>query len=426
MLKNIQAKLPILIMYIVALMEFTDYHQGLLYTAIPLAFALSFFGSKNKKINNKFLLSYILLVIWISLTYFASIYSGLALAQIKRLFGCLMFILIFYWNSSSLASIRWLYLVYIFYYLSMIIYTYDNPDLLFFDYTSERLNTDELNANTIAYFTFFLTFVIYIIPSLVKNAVLIKLMRILFWLVLPLSFVVAILTASRQVVIVQLPLIVLLLYYRYLYNSTFTRKILLVLVLGAAIFYALPYIQSIYESSMLAHRTSEELAVDDRKDLLQKGILTGLSNPVYGVGPNNFGMVNYGYPTFAHNSYVEVFANEGVLGLLIYIYMTFGFCIQQWIRFREKKDTQYIIFLIFGCIYILDNMFYVFYTNTWLMSFFFLVLMHSDCYYRGLEKEPEVVKERTPSQSSMLSRIEKFEKIYLARLQSKKNENIDI
>ena len=62
----------------------------------------------------------------------------------------------------------------------MMYFTINNPLFAHFDYTSERLNMEKLNSNTIAYFTFFLTYVLYVMPSLFNNEWIKRLFRGLF------------------------------------------------------------------------------------------------------------------------------------------------------------------------------------------------------------------------------------------------------
>ena len=57
------------------------------------------------------------------------------------------------------------------------------------------------------------------------------------------------------------------------------------------------------------------------------------------------------------------------------------FLVVQWKRYRRYKDNMFLVFLVFGLMYAVDCMFYVFYTQPWLMAFFFLVAIHGENYY---------------------------------------------
>lgn len=71
---------------------------------------------------------------------------------------------------------------------------------------ADRLNDAKLNANTMAYYTFYATMAAFLLSDMVQSINYRKLFKILFLAMIPISFV-AIVTASRQVLIIQIPLI---------------------------------------------------------------------------------------------------------------------------------------------------------------------------------------------------------------------------
>ena len=83
----------------------------------------------------------------------------------------------------------------------------------------------------------------------------------------------------------------------------------------------------------------------------------------------------------AHNSYMELYADTGIVGMLIYVFLTVGFVRRQYRRYKCYKDKMYLSFMVFGLFFIFDNFFFVFYSDYWLMSFYVLVVCHAETYY---------------------------------------------
>lgn len=84
----------------------------------------------------------------------------------------------------------------------------------------------------------------------------------------------------------------------------------------------------------------------------------------------------------SHNSYAEIFANAGIPGLLMYTSLLGVFIRRQFIRYRQTKDSTFLVFFVFGIIYAFYNFFYVFYRAPWLIMFFVIVSSHSEMYYK--------------------------------------------
>ena len=246
---------------------------------------------------------------------------------------------------------------------------------------TDRLDDDKLNANTLAYFLFYATFALFELRRFVSNGFIKRLLEVCFILMIPISFIVALLTASRQVLIIQIPLILALLYIRYMLKTKLITKFLLLIVVSASVIVVAPRVSDIYEDSYLKTRNEIDVKEDSRILLLNNAISVGNEYFPLGVGPANYIFYSpNGH--FSHNTYAELYANEGVVGLYLYLWLVMLFARRQWKRYRASRDKQYLIFFIFGIIYIVDGFFYVFYPHLWLMGFFMLVASHSEAYYR--------------------------------------------
>lgn len=351
-----------------------------LWVAIPSATILAFLSYPQFKFSIYMKLQ-LALYLWMAFTALFAYDPVIAGNQVRRLAVCFMSIYSFYQLARNPKSIKWLYIVYLIFYLSMIYYAGTHIYDVDFDYSEDRLDDRKLDANMIAYFTFFSTFVVYILADLVGIKWIRYTFLILFILSPVWSFFAAIFTGSRQIIITQVPLILILFYIRYFKGSSQTRKLLFV-VFG--LLFGLLFIQkglSIYEGSYLSLRNEESYSEDSRLRLIRDAFEVGITHPIVGVGPGCFGKFKYGR-SFSHCNYVELFANSGLLAMVLCIVMYWVFIKTQWKRYRQTKDHIILAFFVFGVIYAVDNVFYVYYSNTWLMSFFFLVTTHSDEYYR--------------------------------------------
>ena len=263
-------------------------------------------------------------------------------------------------------------------------YSYNNA-LVVMEMSSDadRLNDAKLNANTMAYYTFYATMAAFLLSDMVQSINYRKLFKILFLAMIPISFFVAIVTASRQVLIIQIPLICFLIYERYFKESSSRTRMLFLLCAVVATVAILPMALDIYDNSYLAIRSQKELKEDSRWYLMWDAIEVGFNYFPFGVGAGNY--IDYSINKhFSHCSYAELFANNGIVGLFLYCYLLYYFIKQQWIRFRSTLDRKFIVFLVFGVIFAFDQLFYVFYIDLWLIAFFILVATHSDAYYNSL------------------------------------------
>lgn len=383
-------KLKLFCIFLLYFAVFVSYNDTLnvlaLYGAIPIAFILSFIANNSFK-DNWYIKQLSLLLLWVAFTYFGATYMAEANNQIKNILGVFVFSVTLANLSKDRRCLPWLYGVYILLFIRAIVYAQSHILIEGFDTSIDRLDDEKLNANTLAYYTFFITFALFELGNkyLVTNKFLIKVFRILFLSMYYISFMVAIYTASRQVLIIQIPLLVLLTYMRYLNRASVRRKALFAFAAAAVFVASFSTIENIYDNSFLKVRSEKEIKDDSRKLLIQDAIKVGAEHPLMGVGPGNY--VRYSYNAhFSHCTYTELFANTGILGAFIYICLLGKFVRIQYRRYRIYENKTYMVFLICGLIYILDNFFYVFYVDLWLIGFFVLFASHSEQFYKYQRK----------------------------------------
>lgn len=261
---------------------------------------------------------------------------------------------------------------------SMMYYASNNIGFEIAYEVQDRLQDDVLNANMFAYFLFYATFACYLlskkyikVPFIVEIFILIALAGI--------SFSLSLMTASRQVLLLQLPFLFFLYIIGRLKSNV--KGIFLVIILGLIIIGLLPYFESYYFGSLLAERSSGSFTEDSRSLVLIDALKVGITHPILGVGPANFKLVSI-YNIYSHNNFVEIFASAGLPALILYICLVWYNLKTQWKRYKETSDIIFLYFFCFQVFFILDNFFYVQIASLWLMAFYFVSVGHSDSYYR--------------------------------------------
>lgn len=355
-----------------------------LYVAIPFAFFLSCVHSKSIA-PNRYVLILLLLYFWDFISCIWASYPTSSKVEMNRILGAILLSYIFAANGSNYKLCKYLYIVYIVLYLAAWYYASNNMSIATeLSSNDDRMSDEKLNANTMSYYTFYTTTAIFLLSSMFESKRIKRFMNILFVLMIPVSLVVALITASRQVLLIQIPLFVFLLFERYIKQANLKKRVISICFIALVVIYAMPKVIDIINDSFLIERAETRINEDIRWYILKNAIDVGMRNFPLGVGAGNF--IHYS-PTghFSHCSYTEIFANTGIIGLLIYCCLIGRFLRIQWKYYKKTKDRIFIIFLLFGLVYTFYQFFYVFYNDLWLIGFFVLVATHSDAYYHRLK-----------------------------------------
>lgn len=353
-------------------------NQLALYVALPLAFILSCNLGKSRP--NKYMKILFLLYIWIAISLLWATNTNLAFRQLQQILGAFVLCFILSVNALKQKNLPWLYTIFIILLIGDWYYAYNNIFGLI-DLGVDRMDDEKLNANSLAYHTFYVTMAVYFMGDMLSNR-LSKLFKVAFLFIIPLSFYTAILTASRQVLLIQLPLICVLLYCRYWEHTRISNRILFLFVACGFLLASAPKIMEVYDNSTLKARSELNINDDSRTKLAKDAFQVAIENLPFGVGANNYMVYSYN-KHFSHNNYLELLANEGIIGLFLYLWLVLRFLQLQIKRFIRYNDKMFIVFSTFGAFYIIDGIFYVFYPQIWLISFFILVATHSETYYRN-------------------------------------------
>jgi O-antigen ligase len=71
----------------------------------------------------------------------------------------------------------------------------------------------------------------------------------------------------------------------------------------------------------------EEASAENRRDMVVKALEIWVDNPILGIGAGQF-TIKGGFGTYSHNNYVELLANLGVIGLLLFYALHVGLVVK--------------------------------------------------------------------------------------------------
>jgi len=111
----------------------------------------------------------------------------------------------------------------------------------------------------------------------------------------------------------------------WFYNSSFSARILTAL-------------------SFLSDGKTQEGSINERMDLLYKGLELWNSAPLLGVGFDGFRTYS-GFGKYSHNNYVEILANTGIISFFVYYFFTFLLFVSI-LKFKRKAEVKYILLLM--------------------------------------------------------------------------------
>lgn len=345
-----------------------------LYVFLPLSFVLVLSQNRDIYETNRFLKLLFVLYFWFLISSFFSVDVNESFLQVKRTVATFLLCTVF----ASIGEKRPVvgYVIYLLFFIALLYYAYFNI-LSIIDVSEERMQDDNVNANMFAYYTSFTTFALFILSYCSTNKK--GLFNVLFLGMIPLSFIVALLTGSRQTLLVQIPLIASLLGVKYVRNGKGVLVFSLIILVAILLFFS--FGEGMYEHSTLAHRNELSVGDDERTFLIKDAFRVGFNNIVLGVGPGCYKLVN---PThhYAHCAYAELIACSGLPALAIYVSMLIIFINTQIKRYYASKNRLFLSFALFGVIFSFQNLFYAFYLLPWLMSFFVLVSSHSNSIFK--------------------------------------------
>lgn len=376
--KNQIIDILLLLLYSLSIVFASDpiLNQLSLYVIIPIMGIIVFIINYKVYFSNKYIYLYLFLLLWMFITSLSAENTDQAFRQMTRMMSCYILAVISFYISSRNRNYVWLYVLFIIYFVILIYTTSKNEGFVIAQSANDREQFDT-NANTYAYFLFYMSFALIMLLNIYKKGkIILGIIASIFIAIL--SIYLALVTASRQVLLIQIPFICLILLLIY-FKPNPKNITLFILILAVVLIYGLPIFNEYYSNSFLSVRSEEALTEDSRFYLIVKGLEEGIKHPILGLGPNNFVLK---YDAYTHCSYTELFACSGLPALFLYLAIIYRFITKNIGMYRKTKDKIFNLFVIFGLIFSLYNFLYVFVGNLWLMAFFYVILGHSENYYR--------------------------------------------
>lgn len=367
------------------LLVYTPYNRIGIWGIIPLLTVYTIL--KNGKLKNENVFTYALIILLSFLSCFLAENVEIAFSSLFTILTGFVGFFCFFSLSSRGKNLPMLFAIFLLYYIRMWWYIVSELGVANVDITTDRLGTGEgqLNANDVAYMTFYFNSALWMLYAFSERFYRRKVLGV-FLLVgmVVLSFVAATLFASRQILLIELPFVLGLLYIKFFKerNGKRTSKWLLPILVIVILVALYQYVgETIFSNSLLFERY-ENIEEDSRLFLMWKALEMGIHNPILGVGCGNF-MYYSGLHVFSHCSYTELFANSGFVAAFVYIYWIIRSIFIQIKRYRVTKSVLFLYLALICFMWFLSNFFFVFYINVWLMGFWGLILGTSETLYHN-------------------------------------------
>jgi hypothetical protein len=357
-----------------------------LYVLVPCVLFYSIYQSPHLIWRYKPLLYFLFLIILSVISCVKSKHMDDSLNELRTLSGS--FALCFIITQFCIKNRAYIYLfykIYILLFLILIFRAY-NEGLLY--NIAERFSGENLNANLFGYVgfnavvsSFFLWQFVKLPNFKTKNKN--DLNAYIFITTVILALVANIFAATRAGTGIILSTVILFMIIKSLipFSPKTIIYIPLFLLFGVLLFV---YGLGALDGSNLQERVFTESIEDDaRSVLIKEAYQVGIDNLILGVGPANF-LYYSSYMAFSHSTFFEIFANNGILALAFFLAMLFSFFnnLFKLKTYNTKQKKNKLYFLVFISLFVVYQFFYVFHTSPLLISFYYLVLIHSNLYLR--------------------------------------------
>ena len=352
----------------------SPYYVLSLYVAIPLFIAYCFWHYFADISKCKYWKPYLFLIVWMLLSCAINPESD---ASFRRMIPITASFLLAFSTYSIAKNSRHTWILYVSYIALLFYLLYSNITanedfVASFDYSNEaeRGKNMKLNANDYAYYLLFASMAIKLLMENYLTNIKYLWKLLLYAVFLILSFYIALMTASRQVLTLQIPLFV----FFFFYDFFLTKKkgsSLAVIVMLVGIIVALPIVVEMYSNSYLAVRSQVSFQDDVRSSLLKRAMEQGYENPIIGLG--------LGADTFfSHCTYTHLFARVGAPALIAFLLIVIPSAWEQLKKFRRYGDYFFFLCFVLLSFIAIGHFLYSYIDEPFMMSIAFLIIGQSE------------------------------------------------
>ena len=373
--KRANSYLPVLVFMFAALIWRTPYYVASLYVAIPLLIVYSFGFYRKYIFKSQYWPPYLIMIIWM---FVSTAMSDTANDGYRCMIPITASFLLAFASYAIIRRNKHYWLIYVSYILLLVYLIYQNfierGFVQSFDYSSEaeRNSSMKLNANDYAYYTLFATMSLKLIFEFFGSKVCSFFKVITYISFAFLSFYVALFTASRQVLILQIPLLAFFFFYDFMWGKN--GKIGYLFVLLLLLIAVVPSLNSIYSNSYLSVRSEVGYQDDVRSEILQKAFVQGLENPLFGLG--------IGADTFfSHCTYTHLFARCGLIAAICFLLILYKAAMIQLKRYKISGDKSFLLYFVLILFIVVGNFTYSYMQEPFMMTIMFVILGDSDRNY---------------------------------------------
>ena len=363
------------IVFLNALGPYLQLQKITTYGLVPLLFLIALKYNYLHPFRNK---TEFLLVILIFLTSLISAFTyvnyGHLITGYTRQLSVILIVFIPLVLNNKYDYTDYFHIGYILSILTLIYIMYISNQFSLQNFASEIVQRDKflINANTYSYLMFFANFSLFYLFQKYKNRFLLILLIIIPVLFVIVSFV----TQSRSgMLILILSNVIYWLLINKIEKPTKIQKLLRALTVILILFFLAFQFWGLYQNSTIKNRFDVTgNRVDARELLIIEAFDVFTENIIFGVGLDQ--IPNYtSIRQFSHNSYVEILAEQGIIGGVLLL-LLFGLPLRQCIIYllKNPKDMILKLNLLFLVMFYFYNIFYPFYKFGFSMLYFFLIL----------------------------------------------------
>ncbi len=363
------------IVFLIALGPFLSLQKLTTMGLVPFLFLIALSRDLRSFGGNKREFFLVALLVLTSVTsIFNYINYELLLKGFSRLSGVLLVSFIPLALNRKQDYTNYFHIGYVLAALILIMIMYLEGNFTFSDFATrvDFRNRFLLNANAYSYYTFFANFSLFYLYLRYKS----RFLRLLLVLLPVLFLIISFVTQSRSGLLLTVLInICFWLFVNKIPNPTKFQKFLRTLgIVIIFLFMAFQFLR-IYENSRIKDRVDVATQKGDvRGYLIVDSFDAFAQHPLLGVGLDQLPYYTR-IRQFSHNSFVEVIAEQGILGGVLLL-LLYGIPLKHcWSMYRKhpKNALLKLNLLFFVCFYLFNN-FYPFYKFAFSMLYFFLVI----------------------------------------------------